>query len=472
MIDVSYLPSHIIITGPCIGYTEHFLRERFPQSQIISIQYSDQFNKYNSKWDKSFLFTEGSDVNIVSDELFSLIGEEKLFSTLFLSWKPSEKAWPELASKLWTSFKDLLAKAESIISTRNYFNKPWFINTLNFFTSIQNICHPQLTDKPIIITASGPSLSSALLFLKKNRQSYILLSASSSILPLIENGIIPDYCISTDGGWWAKKHLEPLLRKGISIPLIVPPEAAVPKEILSFMPIIPMSYNDFPDNLFFKQTGIPFIAGERNGTVSGTAALLALSITSGKVFFCGLDLSSAKEYQHTQPNALELINSKNDCRIKTLETRCSAASLPGNKALTIYRNWFASRNDTFYNRVSRLVTKRDKLAKIPHMDDIFIDENPTDLFPVTSGSSSLVTNKIKIKKSKIAKDIYHLLKNVKDEIETNPEKTYNYDWYRMAALKDLIHEERSGKKTISPEIIKKTRVFLDEAISKIYKIGN
>ena len=475
LIETSYTPSFIVITGPCLGYSEPFLRGRFPKAKIIAIQYSSDFQEYTKSWDHSFFITKQSDTDFINDRLFSIIGEEKLFSTLFISWKPSEKAWPELASSLWKAFKDLLAKAESVISTRNFFNRRWFLNSIRFYSSVKSICIPEKTDKPIVVTASGPSLGHALPFLKKHRESFVLIAASSSVLPLLENGIIPDFCITTDGGWWAKKHLEPLeqlVRRGVSVPLIAPPESAVPSELFSNAPIVPLSYGDFPDKLFFDATNIPFVTGERNGTVSGTAAVLALNMTTSSVFFCGLDLApSLKGFQHTQPNALEPINSLKDSRIKPTETRITASAFSGSGSLCIYRNWFSSRNESFYKRVFRLVSEKDSLEPIPHLKDIHIVSEIPECF-INGGSKPSVSYKTAESDTIRTKmQVYNFLEKIKAEIDTNPENPYNIDWYKIAALKEVVLSERAGNKTVSDEIIKKTIQLLKTAISLVNRLG-
>jgi hypothetical protein len=479
LIETSFLPSFVVITGPCLSYTAHYLKERFPCIKTIAIQYSADFNDYSQNWDYSFTFTNKNDIIFINDRIFSIIGEEKLFSTLFLSWKPSEKAWPDLSACLWKSFKDLLSKAESVISTRNFFNRRWFFNSIRFFSSVKKIIIPKRTDKPIVIAASGPSLKHAIPFLKEYRNSFILLAASSSIQPLLSNGIIPDFCISTDGGWYAKKHLEPLFRNvenistsSLDIPLIIPPEAAVPSKLLENANIIPLSYSDFPDKLLFEATGFPFLRGERNGTVSGTAAVLALNMTTNRVFFCGLDLAVSKEFQHTQPNALEIINSNGDCRTRPQETRCAASSTSGNVSLSIYRNWFSSRTEDFYNRVFRIVTKKDNLDQIQNLHDIYIDSEIPNCF------SSSLSNKPQAQKCKTdvfetrsnKKKIIDYLENVITEIETNTENSYNMDWYKIAALKEIVLSERSGSKSVPAEIKEKTFHLLDAAIKLANRI--
>ena len=476
LIESSYIPSFIVITGPCLGYSAEFLKKRFPDSTTIAIQYSTDFEQYSKNWDYSFCITEQHKTDFITDRLFSIIGEEKLFSTLFISWKPSEKAWPDLAATLWKSFKDLLSKAEAVISTRNFFNKRWFLNTIRFYSSVKKICIPEKTDKPIIVTASGPSLFHALPFLKEHRDFYVLIAASSSILPLLENEIIPDFCITTDGGWWAKKHLEPLIRlynkRGITIPIIVPPECAVPTELLSNEPIVPLSYSDFPDKLFFDATGIPFVEGERNGTVSGTAAVFALKMTTSNVFFCGLDLaSSLKGFQHTQPNALEPISSLQDIRLKPTETRITASAFSGGSSLGIYRNWFSSRNESFYKRVFRIVSKTDSLKPIPQLKDIHIDSEIPKCFLNSSSKQSLSYTTSESDTKRTIKQMYQFLEKVKAEIDTNAENPYNIDWYKLAALKEVVLSERAGNKSGSAEIKEKTLMLLETAVTLVNRMS-
>jgi hypothetical protein len=92
---------------------------------------------------------------------------------------------------------------------------------------------------------------------------------------------------------------------------------------------------------------------ERNGTVSGTAACFALSITTGDVFFCGLDLASSPGFQHTNPNRLDMRSRPDDFRLKPLAHRLAESSFSSG-ALSVYRRWFASRSPAFTGRVYRI----------------------------------------------------------------------------------------------------------------------
>lgn len=465
-------PDFIVITGPCLHYSSSFLKTKFPGTTLIAVQYSSCFTDYSSCWDYCLTAEYTSQINLVSDRIFSIIGEEKLFSTLFISWKPSEKAWSDLSISLWTSFKSLLEKAESVLSTRNYFNRRWFFNTLRFFSASKEIVIPESLHKPIVITASGPSLKNSFAFLKKYRNTFILMAASSSLEPLLAEGIIPDFCISTDGGWWAKKHLEVLVRNSLNIPLLISPESAVPSCLLTDNQIIPLSYSDFPDSSFYSALKLPFIKAERNGTVSGTAASIALEMTDGPVYFCGLDLAVSNGFQHTMPNALENLNSQGYYRLKNLEARCASASVSQNASLNIYRNWFSSRPASFYSRVFRLVTRKDNLEAIGPMKDIYIDSTIPDCF-LTASESSLSFKQYKVMSQEKCHIVLHtLLTSVLKSIQTDPYGPDNADWYKLAALKEVIQNRRKSENNVSQEIISKTQIFLEDAEAFLFSLQN
>ena len=87
-------------------------------------------------------------------------------------------------------------------------------NVYNFIKYAKNIYSTNLNPKmPVLIVASGPSLKNILEFIKTNQNNFFIICCSSAIKSLINNSITPDFCISTDGGFWAKTHLKVLLKK-------------------------------------------------------------------------------------------------------------------------------------------------------------------------------------------------------------------------------------------------------------------
>ena len=67
--------------------------------------------------------------------------------------------------------------------------------------------------------------------------------------------------------------------------------------------------------------------------------------------------------------------------------------------------------------------------------------------------------------------LLYFLEKIKAEIDTNPENPYNIDWYKIAALKEVVLSERAGNKKVSDELKEKTIQLLKTAISLVNKLS-
>jgi len=348
-LQCDYNPQYIVITEPALSYCAIHLKKRFPKAKLCAIRYCNDFNNTNTEWNYVFR----CDTNL-DNALFDKLGEEGIAKTLFASWQPSESAFEKENRLAWEKIKAVVLKSRDVIGTRSYFAKRWTKNTIRFFSRAKNIYTTTRGKCDIIVAASGPSLEPIIANLKEYREKYFLLAVSSAIKPLLYHGITPDLCISTDGGEWAKRHLEPLYQK-IQIPIALSAEAAVPAFVLENSPILPLVYGDSIEAILMNKCKIEAVRAYRNGTVSGTAVELALSLTTGNIYCTGLDLCEAKGFQHTRPNVLDTLNSLSENRLFTAATRLALSGRP-NGSLKIYRDWFSSRNDAFSSRIKRFAT--------------------------------------------------------------------------------------------------------------------
>lgn len=339
-LDINFVPSLIVVTEPALSYCACFLRKRFPKTILVAIRFSNLFDDYNSLWDKVFYYDE-------VDSLLNIYGEDLLLVTGFFSWQPAQQVFPDEYISCWNKIRTLLQTGRDILATRAYFAKRWLKNTLLFCFRLSSASLIKNGTSPVLLVASGPSLESSIEHIKKHRKSIFIIALSSALPPLLDRKITPDLCISTDGGYWAKKHIEKC-----PVPIALPAEAAVPSTLFN-QTIIPLEYGDGPEANLLKFCRIPFMKALRNGTVSGTALEFALSITSGPVFACGLDLSSTVGFQHCQPNSIEINNENKDFRLITKETRLFPQELPSH-SLEIYAQWFASQSKRFKDRFYRL----------------------------------------------------------------------------------------------------------------------
>ncbi len=342
----SFEPSTVVITGPCLDYAAAPLKKRFGKIKLIAVHYAPELAG-QSVWDKEFLSERDSNL---AEELYSYLGEEEICSTLFCSWPPSEKIFAEEYRHAWSEIKTAVVKSRNVLATMTYFAKRWTKNALNFCLFSRKNAYIQKGTSAVLICASGRSLETSIPFIKKYRKRFFLIALSSALSPLHSEEIIPDLILSTDGGYWAKKHISFSLCNDYDVPLALPAEAACFKKFYD-RTIIPLSYGDGCSEALIKECGYTNMHAYRNGTVSGTAALFAMDITEGPVFFCGLDLAPSKGFAHTQPNELENENSLGDFRLRTRETRIVPSTFQS-PALSTYLAWF--QNQDFHGRVHRL----------------------------------------------------------------------------------------------------------------------
>ncbi|NLM01210.1 MAG: DUF115 domain-containing protein [Treponema sp.] len=414
-IEYNFIPEMIIITEPGISYCADFFRQRFPNTQLIAIRYSNDFIKFDSLFDYVIYNIE---------KLDSIINENNFSRILFLSWKPSEKIFEKKHFETWNRIKKIVNFSRDILGTKNFFNQRWIKNIFIFCSSDLKTFSLNEIFKPIIIIASGPSLKNNLHNLNKYRENFFLIAVSSSVNTLIYHNIIPDLCISTDGGYWAKKHVQMIK----NIPIAISAESAIPKKTLSNCSIVPLTYNDGIEYDILSRCNINCLQTKRNGTVSGTAVELALNLTKQNVGIIGLDLTSSKSFQHTQPNELEKINSQSDYRISNLPTRL-INSEKNSGSLDIYASWFKNQNKDFYKRFYRIIENNISKIDLSPLRDIdfeqFLNINNSHKFNLNNENYFFKTSCLE--KKQRCNILLDYLSYAKNEIEKNnllTESTY------------------------------------------------
>lgn len=355
-IDTTFEPACIIIIEPALSYCTLPLRRRFPHAELCCIRLCGDFTTYDDSWD-CVLYLAGTTEDAVcqlAETLFGHFGEERLCALLALAWPASERAFVACTRAAWEAIRRAVVKSRDVLYTRSHFSRRWLRNSVRLATQVRNAAIiGSCGNTPVIVAASGPSLRSSLPYLRRHRARYLLLAVSSALLPLLHAGVVPDMVLSTDGGHWAKNHLLPLRQLRKRPPLALAAEGACSAELFEEGDIVPLVYTGSLAEPLCRAAGLPFMHAQRNGTVSGTALQLALALTSGSVFLCGLDLAPAIGFQHTQPNALEKYAECHDDRLRSKETRAVAAQLASG-SLAIYRDWFCTHSHEFARRAYRL----------------------------------------------------------------------------------------------------------------------
>jgi len=408
-INSTFKPEIIFLVEPGISYCVQDLKKKFPDSKTAVIRLIKGFEEYNSLFDYVFNLSDYPSESVFFSEIFNLFGENILAFSLFLTWEASAKIFPENVIALLQAYKSNIEKSHSILKTRSFFEKRWIKNSLKI--SINSSKTGKLEKKgncPVVICASGPSLKKAIPFLKE-KKPYII-AVSSALRPLFDAGITPDLVLSTDGGYWAKKHLDTL--KKCKTKLVLAVEGNVPAKILKNTDIIPLIYSDGVESSIFHESGKKFMTGLRCGTVSGTALDFAKQISSGPVYFTGLDLCVSKGFQHTQNNNLELLNCSSDTKFYPKEKRLCSQSFSNQKiSLKIYEDWFATQDKLSENVFRVIENPNNKLGKIK---DIF----PEDLKNIDfSGEPPLFTFSSEKCSEKKIKDFIQTYSNTREWLE-------------------------------------------------------
>lgn len=350
-LQLPYTPSLIILTEPGISFAAEFLRQKFPDIKTGVIRYIKGFEKYNSKFDFVINYFEHTDFEAYLENRFT---EEELLTTVFISWPASAQIFKNQEEIVWNAIKASMMRSKTLLITRQYFEKKWFLNSCNFLKYLKNVITlKKQIAKDVLIISSGPSLLPYLKTIKENQNKFFIICLSSAISAAVHNNIIPDLCMSTDGGYWAGEHLKAL--KDYSIPTAMPAEAYCHKELFSKLKLLVLDYGDGLSSELLKLSDIPVQKAVRNGTVSGTALLFACQYFTKNIYLCGLDLASQKGYQHTQPNQLEINAEVFDNRLITKAQRLTRSEL-NSSSLDIYRDWFINNPLDLKNRkVYRLV---------------------------------------------------------------------------------------------------------------------
>jgi hypothetical protein len=372
------VPSIVIVTEPGESHLAGELKNRYPEAKIIAIRYQDSlFTDSDCLWDAVWRPCLGK---TVVSFLLDLIPDELLPVTVFFPWKPADSVWPDIARAVWNDIAALVRLQQSIMRTRAHFGKRWFSNMVLNGVRATRFMRMSNQRKPVLLAAAGPSLDRLYPF---DRESFCLCAVSAAVKSLLFRQYIPDLCVATDGGFWAREHLI-----GIpgDIPVAFPLEAAIPSEILVTNPLIMLSYGSVLEREFHSRLGIAAIPAVRNGTVSGTAALLALSLTTDKVYAAGLDLAPSASFSHTRPYATDARSVACECRLSPQSNRLYEQNRE-TAALDAYALWFSSRDENFRKRFCRIASTGRPLEGIVSIEKRDIVNGHSECSPIVTDIS-------------------------------------------------------------------------------------
>lgn len=366
-------PSIIVITEPGESYLAAALRSSFPHARLMAIRYTDDlFSDSDTFWDVVWRPLQGN----LPFFLLSYIPDELLGATRFLSWKASDKAFPDQAEAVWKSIRYAIDLLTSVMHTRSFFGRIWFKNMIDNAVRLVHPAKIHFGTQDFILAAAGPSLQH---MTAAQTTPYTLVAVTSAYSALTARSILPQLCISTDAGYWARRLFDGIPH---TVPLAFPLEAAVPAAMLQHNPCGLLSYGSPLENMLCTALGLSPLAARENGTVTGTACDLLLRHTQQNIILTGVDLAATQGLTHAQPHqsTVRLLCSAN--RLQPFAASLAMQQFQ-TQALETYRQWFLQLPP---ERTKRLFRVQAEGAAIPNITTL--DSIPLPLHEIPNATSA------------------------------------------------------------------------------------
>lgn len=301
--DIKSHPPLFLILYPGLNYIYENLSRTYSCSRFIVIHSSEDIcNRASSAYSGNVTVWHPENNQDLTAFLRSEISEIELKGLQILNWPPTAAALKDICGLIDSAVSSIIREYNGNINTLNYFGKRYYSNIIKNVLSLNRTVSFSKTEKPVVITSSGPSLEKSCEFIKKNRKSIFLLSLSSSLTFLLENNIEPDLFLTSDPGFYSTYHTK-------KINNTFSPAAAPLTSYhldLNDKPLFLLNQNTVHEKLILGSFPLTMHFIPQNGTVSGTALSLALSLSDYPVFFLGLDFCSSDVKSHCFPDEFSI----------------------------------------------------------------------------------------------------------------------------------------------------------------------
>lgn len=208
----------LIIYGYGLGYTlkyllenidEYFNKEIIKTLKIIVViedaavfKYS-YYNIYNTDNNNIFFIYKDDSINYVNN-----IIDYKSINGINLVLLPSlTKEEKDNANIFYTQILNIMEKEISNIFTNMYFENIWTKNIIfnsEYINKSSDIIHFKNAFKGFkaLLICPGPTLKHSIEYIKKERENFFIICVDTSYSVLCKHGIIPDFIITVDGGFF------------------------------------------------------------------------------------------------------------------------------------------------------------------------------------------------------------------------------------------------------------------------------
>lgn len=375
------IPGAVILIGSGLGYLDRQILQQYPHHKVLSLHLSSLFI------DKADLRSyESDDYHLWVPEqgplgrfLSAHMSEMDLEGLQVLIWPSSLQAYPEYENII-NEVTAFVKQMQGSFFSLGHFGWRWLNNALHNFASWDNqAALPKV--KNTLIAASGPSLNQVMPILRSHRDKFYLIALPSSLHTLQYHDIQPDLTVMTDGGYYARRHLEFLpSHLPVAMPLIAAQDANHPHFVFSF--------ESYFEKRLLADINIPSLPW--NGTVAANAIMLAVAMTEGKIILAGQDFCAQGVHLHAFPHSFAEIYQEQSQKLQPLLDFYQKSVWNSGHSLSVYAHWF--QNYPWPGNIYRLFAT-DIALPFKEIGQEEIKALPVCSFSVPSGQKNIVMSK-------------------------------------------------------------------------------
>ena len=387
----------LIIYGYGLGYivkylveniNEYFNEKTLESLKIIVIvedtalfKYS-YYNIFNTEKENIF-FIHGED-NI--DYINKIIDYKKVNGVSLVSLPSLTKEEKDKANKLYGEILNNIEREFSNIWTNLYFENIWTKNIIfnseyiNKSPDISVFKNAFKSFKALLI-CPGPTLINYIEKIKNNRENLIIICVDTSYSVLCKHGIIPDFVITVDGGFFNSLDFVYEDKKFPYLIMDIACNKIIPKIICDKTNIIRFSSTSDLGIVEYLKKQINISSLTTSNTVATTMIDFAYYTSFDKVLLIGFD-NSYPYYQRHIKHALSyeyMINKTN--KLKTMESYYFEA-IKNNSNINVY----PPTEFIFENQIKYFKELKNKYSKM------FIGRIKSDAIDINSFEEDIIEN--------------------------------------------------------------------------------
>lgn len=341
------IPKHprvLVILGVGLGYLVEAVRVRWPSARVLGVRLLRGLEPH---------VVAEADVTAYPDTVdpsaffLSNLDEADIAALAVLRWEPECRLRPELAASTEEAIRTATRQLVASSMTSGFFGRRWAHNAFANYLRLEELLASFSAFDLVVVAASGPGLELSLQACVHDLRRASVWAVPSSLQCLAHYGIEPDLIVVTDPGWYTVHHLRAATRNvPVAMPLTAAP-AANRRAANGRMLLLDQS--SFVEQEIYARSPLSRISVPANGTVSGTALLLANKLGVRRLVFLGLDMASFDLRSHCRPHGFDDLVAAATSRLAPLEgvlhARVGGERLAGSRwrvdrSLSTYADWF------------------------------------------------------------------------------------------------------------------------------------